>query len=57
MAHKKFMNSSTSAESVASIKLEDWYLENQTSKAVVILNGFVSHDPWTESHMVHNKTS
>ena len=30
-AHQKFMNTSTSAESVASIILEGRYLENQTS--------------------------
>ena len=30
-AHKKFMNTSTSAESVASFILEGGYLENQTS--------------------------
>ena len=30
-AHKKFMNSSTSAESMASFILEGGYLENQTS--------------------------
>ena len=29
-AHKKFRNTSTSAESVASIELEGRYLENQT---------------------------
>ena len=30
-AHKKFMNTSTSAESVASFILEGRYLENQTT--------------------------
>ena len=30
-AHKKFMNTSTTVESVASFILEGWYLENQTS--------------------------
>ena len=30
-AHKKFMNTITSTESVASFILVGWYLENQTS--------------------------
>ena len=51
------MNASTSAESVASIKFEGRYLENQTSYAVEILHDFISHGPLTKSHMVPNKTS
>ena len=31
------------------------YLENQTSQAVEILNGFVSRGPLKEHHMVQNK--
>ena len=53
----KFMNTSTSAESVASIELEGRYLDNQTPWAVEILIDCISHGPLTESHMVQNKTS
>ena len=51
------MNTSTSAESVASFLFEGRYLESQTSWAIEILNDFVSHGPVTELHMVQNKTS
>ena len=47
-AHKKFMNTSTRAESMASLVLEGRYLENQIWKAIEILNGFLSHGPLTE---------
>ena len=56
-AHKKFMNTSTTAESVASFILEGRYLENQTSWAVEILKYFISHGPLTDWHIVQNKTS
>ena len=56
-AHKKFMNTSTSAEFVASFILEGRYLKSQTSYTVEILNYFISHGPLTEFYMVQNKTS
>ena len=55
--HKKFMNTSTSAESMASFILEGRYLKNQTPLAVEILHDFISYDPLTDLHMVRNKTS
>ena len=51
------MNTSTSAESVASLILEGRYLENLTSEAVEILQDFMSCGPLTEIHMVRNQTS
>ena len=56
-AHKKFMNTSTTAESVASFILEGRYLENQTSWTVDILKYFISHGPLTDWYIVQNKTS
>ena len=44
-AHKKFMNTSTSAESIASFILEGRYLENQTPQAVEILHDFIPYGP------------
>ena len=56
-AGKKFMNTSTSAESMASFILEDRYLENQTPLAVEILHDFIPYGPLTDLHMVWNNTS
>ena len=56
-AAKKFMNTSTTAVSVASFILQGRYLENQTSKAVEILHDFISYNPLTDLHMVQNKAS
>ena len=54
-AHKKFMNTSTSAESVASFILEGRYLENQIPYAVESLHDFIPYGPLTDLHMVWNK--
>ena len=51
------MNTSTSAESVASFILEGRYLENQTPWAIEILHDFIPYGPLTDLHMVRNKTS
>ena len=51
------MNTSTSAESVASFILEGRYLENKTPYAVEILHDFISYGPLTDLHMFRNKTS
>ena len=51
------MNTSTSAESVASFILEGRYLENQTPKAVEILHDFIPYGPLTDLYMIRNKTS
>ena len=56
-AHKKFMNTSTSATSVASFILEGRYLENQTSQPVEILKHIISHGPLTDQDIIQNKTS
>ena len=56
-AHKKFMNTSTSAEFVASFILDGRYLETQTSLDVEILKYFISNGPLTDWHIVQNKTS
>ena len=56
-AHNEFMNTSTSAESVASFILEGRYLENQTPWGVDILHDFIPYGPLTDLRMVRNKTS
>ena len=55
-AHKKFMNTSFSAESMASFTLEGRYLENQTPSAVEILHDFKPYGPLTDLCMVWNNT-
>ena len=55
--HKKFMNTCTSAESVASFILEGRYLGEPNIVGCWNLEYIISHGPLTDSHIVQNKTS
>ena len=50
------MNTSTSAESVASFILEGRYLENQTPYTVEILHDFIPYGPLSDLNVDRNKT-